>query len=391
MRAIIIKILLTGFFFLFLNEVFGQQLKMEKKVESQHTIIQWGDTIGVSRERKEKDTPEQKNRKYGAEYGRIIKLNEGRWLVAYTVSRNEGYKKDPKGGLAIQIAESTDKGRHWTALALISDPGRDVDNAAFIELPDHSVLLACRSVRWQESYRLLVYRSTDKGQNWQRWSEIDTNEGQPGSLGHPDKGLYEPHFCFLPNGQLAVMYANEKHVTEKPSYSQIISERISSDRGRSWGKEIRVAYTPGDAKARPGMPVWTRMKNGKYIVVYEVCGSEDCDIYYKVSRDGVQWPVGVGHFIPGQNGAPYVLSLKNGTLLLTSNKGNLSISEDFGKNWYLGSNPWRPAKSYAEDWTQTIWSSLFQVDPNKVGIISSVKQTDGRHSILLRYGNILKK
>src|SRR5699024_4606274 len=173
------------------------------------------------------------------------------------------------------------------------------------------------------SYRLPVYKSADGGISWERISVIDDNEGEPGELGHPDKGVYEPHFGFLKDGRLAVMYANEIHVTDSISYSQIISEKTSSDNGKSWGKEIWVAYQPGNHQARPGMPVWTQMKNGEYIVVYEVCGPEKCNIYYKVSADGIHWPVGLGNRIPDQNGAPYILSLSDSSLVVTSNKANI--------------------------------------------------------------------
>ncbi len=352
-------------------------------------MIVWNDTVVISHEpREEAITGSRGN--YGSQYGRMIKLANGTWLAAYTVSRNQGYKEDPEGGYAIEIAESTDQGRHWKPIGLVAEAGRDVDNAAFIQLPDGSILLGGRSVRWQESYRLPVYKSTDGGHNWKKISTIDANEGEPGELGHPDKGIYEPHFYFLADGRLAVMYANEKHVTETPSYSQIISEKISPDFGASWGKEIWVAYAPGHPASRPGMPVWTRMKNGKYIVVYESCGPEACNIYYKISEDGIHWPVGLGTLLPDQNGAPYILSLRDGTLVVTSNKGNISISEDFGRHWHTTARPWHPEKSYKEDWTQTIWSSLYQTGPDEIGIISTVKRAGGGHDILLRFGQLTR-
>lgn len=358
-----------------------------KKDSSYPLTIDWHDTITISNESINKDI-EGSRANYGSQYGRMIRLNNNKWLSAYTVSKNAGYKKDAKGGYAIEIALSTDQGRHWNPISLVSEPGRDVDNAAFIQLPDGSILLGCRSVRWQESYRLPVFKSTDGGYNWKKISTIDVNEGKPGELGHPDKGIYEPHFYFLKNGRLAVMYANEKHVTENPSYSQIISEKISSDFGKSWGNEIRVAYEPKHPASRPGMPVWTKMKNGKYIVVYEICGPENCNIYYKTSDDGFHWSVGLGTLIPHQNGAPYILSLQDGTLVLTSNKGNISISNDYGKHWHLSATPWHPTKSYKEDWTQTIWSSLYQTGINNICIISSVKRKEGGHKILLRFGEL---
>lgn len=359
---------------------------VDDQSETDHEIT-WGDTVIIN------DDPIRKVGsgtavKYGSQYGRMLQLQNGKWLAAYTVLRNAGYRKDPRGGQAIEIAQSMDQGRHWTPISTVSQEGRDVDNAALIELPDHTILLGCRSVRWQQSYRLPVYKSTDQGRSWKPLSIIDANEGSPGQLGHPDKGVYEPHFYFLADGRLSVMYANEKHVSDSISYSQIISQKISPDLGKSWGKEIWVAYEPGHPASRPGMPVWTRMKNNRYIVTFEVCGPEGCNIYYKTSDDGISWPVGLGTQIPDQTGAPYVLSMKNGLLVLTSNRGNISISEDFSKHWYTAAKPWHPEKSYAEDWTQTIWSSLYQTGPDEIGIITTVQRAGGGHNIRLRFGHL---
>lgn len=325
---------------------------------------------------------------YGSQYGRLLLLPGGAWLTAYTVSVNKGYQKDPDGGLQLEISVSNDRGLHWKKLCRIADKGRDLDNAAFIQLRDKSILLACRSVRWQESYRLPVYRSKDDGRSWEKISIIDSNEGKPGELGHPDKGIYEPHFYFLKDGRLAVMYANEKHVTDSVSYSQIVSEKISPDNGKTWGKEIWAAYQPGNHSSRPGMPVWTKMKNKKFIAVYEVCGPEECNIYYKVSNDGTTWPVGLGNKIPGQTGAPYILSLTDGRLLVTSNRGNISISDDNGKTWHQSNRPWTSGKSYEADWTQTIWSALYQTGADRICIITSIKRDTGGHNVQIRLGKI---
>ncbi len=316
--------------------------------------------------------------KYGSEYGRMVKLANNDWLAAYTVSRNNGYLYDPKGGLQLQVSKSTDNGRSWTVISTITDPGRDLDNAQLIQLPDGSILLGCRSVRWQESYRLPVYRSTDNGARWSKVSTIDANEGTPGSLGKPDKGMYEPHFYPLDNGKLAVMYANEKHVTAQPSYSQIIAQKVSDDQGVTWGSEIWVAYEPGHHASRPGMPVWTKIKNGRYIVVYEICGPEKCNVYYKTSPDGITWPVGLGTQIPDQLGGPYILSLTDGRLVITSNSSNVSVSTDYGQSW----------QKTTAAWPTSLWASLYQTGPNEIGALNSARRTNGGHNVQLKFGEI---
>lgn len=316
--------------------------------------------------------------RYGAQYGRLLPLKGKTWLAGYTISRNNGYTKEPGGGLELEISKSDDNGRSWKAISIISDPGRDLDNAQLIGLPDKSILLSCRSVRWQESYRLYVYRSTDNGISWTKLSTIDANEGKPGELGKPDKGVYEPHFYFLHDGRLAVMYASEIHVTDSSSYSQIISQKISDDFGKTWGKEIWVAYEPGHPGSRPGMPVWTRMKNGEYIVVYEICGPEKCNVYYKTSTDGFTWKTGLGTPIPNQWAGPYILSMSDGRLVVTSNKSNISVSDDYGKHWHTTNAAW----------SKTLWPSIYQSDKNEIMVVNSAARPEGGHAIKVRIGNV---
>lgn len=353
--------------------------------DSSPAFVQWGEEVLVNEVPPRAATGPGA---YGSEYGRLLSLGGDRWLAAYTVSRNEGYLVDNRGGYTIEVAESRDRGRHWQAVGSIADPGRDLDNAALTRLPGGALLLACRSVRWQESYRLPVYRSEDEGRHWTRIGLIDANEGSPGQLGRPDKGLYEPHVQWLENGQLAVLYASEKHVTDSIPYSQIIAERVSPDSGRHWGPEIWVAYDPAEPGARPGMPVWTRLPQGGYFAVYEVCGSRKCAVYHKRSEDGIHWPAGLGELLPAHTGGPYVLALDDGRLVVSSNTGHVSVSSDGGRHWRLAASPWHHKVSFEKDWTQTIWSALYQTGPREIAIITSVKRPAGGHAIRLRFGQI---
>lgn len=361
---------------------------------AQSDIIQWNDKVIVH------DAPQVRltdtshagffRSNYGSEYGRLLKLANGKWLAGYTISRNAGYRPDPKGGFELEIAESSNNGRTWKKISMLSDPGRDLDNTQMLQLPNGTILLACRSVRWQESYRLEVYESKNNGRSWRRISTIDSNEGKPGELGNPDKGVYEPHLHLLDDGRVAVMYANEKHVTEGASYSQIISQKISHDLGYTWGPEIWVAHQPGQYSSRPGMPVWTKMKNGKYIVVYEICGPQDCNVYYKLSEDGTTWPVGLGTIIPDQTGGPFITSLSNGLLVVTSNKANISVSYDYGATWKSAARAWEHKRDFSKDWHQTVWCSIYQFSENSIGVMTSVQRNNGGHNVQIRFGKLLK-
>jgi hypothetical protein len=351
--------------------------------------IQWTDSIVINDEPVFTDkgvvseaggTRGRSHGKYGSQYARLLQCRDGAWLAGYTVSRNNGYRKDPEGGLQIEVAYSTNKGKTWKGISLITDPGRDVDNAQLIECPDGSILLACRSVRWQESYRLTVYKSTDKGKHWKLLSTIDANEGKPGELGKPDKGIYEPHFLLLDDGRLSVMYANEKHVTEQPAYSQVISQKISADMGSTWGKEIWVAFDSASPASRPGMPVWTKMKDGRFIVVYEICGPQKCNVYYKISADGIDWPKGLGTAIPAQLGGPYILSLADGTLVVSSNSAAVSISNDYGNSW----------KQVSRAWERNLWVSIYELAPGKIGLVNSVFRSVGGNNIQVRIGEVFQ-
>ncbi|WP_254639317.1 family 16 glycoside hydrolase [Cohnella sp. GbtcB17] len=315
---------------------------------------------------------------FGAEYPRMVKLANGTWLAVAAIYDNNGYTKVSWGGTRLQVFRSTDNCRTWTLAATLWEDGRDLDNGQLLQLPNGDILLAMRSVRWQESYQLRVYKSTDGGTGWSYLSTIDQNNGAPGALGNPDKGVYEPHMQLLDNGSVAVMYANEKHVTESPSYSQIISEKISTNGGASWGSEIYVAWDPSNAGARPGMPVWTKMTNGQYIVSYEVCGTQNCRIFTKKSADGTTWASGIGTMVStNQQGGPYLLSLADGRLVLTSNSNVLSLSNDFGNTWYNNDVP---------AFGNTLWGALYQTGTNEIAMIDSVDRSVGGHNIQVRFG-----
>jgi hypothetical protein len=348
--------------------------------------LHWGATIVVDNPPTYTDAgPDARKLRpgtFGDDYPRALELKNGSWLLVFTTyaKGDDGYLANPKGGNILVVMESKDHCRTWKKLATITDPGRDLDNGQMIQLPNGDILMGTRTVRWQESYHLPVYRSTDHGKTWAKYSDLDSNDGAPGALGNPDKGVYEPHFYQLRPDLLGVMYSTEKHVTEKPSYSQTVAEKLSTDGGKTWGPEIWVAS--GDAEDRPGMPVWTQMKNGKYIVVYEVGGPKNFPIYEKISADGVHWEPGLGTEVPFEQGAPYLLGLHDGRLVLTANNHHVAMSDDYGTTWKQVDDAFTGAPDAA------LFSSVYEIARGQIALMTGLSRPQGGRALTIRVGNV---
>jgi hypothetical protein len=309
--------------------------------------VSWGEPVMIAR---------------GA-WGRMTPSARGDWLCVVT-----RFATNRPSGLTIH--QSTDGCRTWTMLSEVQEPGRMLDNGNLWLLPDHTLLLTGRSLIEGQSYRLPVYHSIDAGRSWARLSNIDANEGAPGTL--PNRGLWEPHLFLLASGKLSVIYSNEKHA----GYSQILSQRVSPDQGAHWGDEIRIVEQPDGGSLRPGMGVPARMANGEFILVYEVVGIGNGDVHFKVSDNGVDWPGGLGTRIDGQHCGPFVISLADGRLLVTSCENQLELSEDFGLSW-------QPVKPPAWDLGfKFSWPSIYELGTNRLAVLATSGDVKMRLGVL---------
>jgi len=302
-------------------------------------------------------------------WGRMIRLADASWLCVNT--------RFARSQSTLEIRTGTNVYSSWTKLSEVAEPGRFLDNGELIPLPGGEILLTGRSLMEGQSYRLPVYRSVDGGKSWLAFSRIDSNEGPPGTL--KARGLWEPHLFRLNDGRLAVAYANEKHAAEKPAFSQVCSERISYDGGKTWGDEIILAAEPGGGALRPGMPVVTRMANGKFIAVYEIVGVGDADVFCKISDDGEHWPAGLGNPIEGQHAGPWIMSLARGELLLTSCANRLSRSRDFGANWnFVEPSPWDVGAGKV-----FTWPAIYEIATNQIAAMISLR------GVRIRLGSVI--
>lgn len=293
-----------------------------------------------------------------AGWGRMIHLADGRWLSVGTLYPS-------KTTHVLQLKISSDNARTWTTLSTVTEEGRQLDNGELIQLPNKTLLLTGRSVIDTQSYHLPVYQSKDGGAHWAFLSQIDTNDAvvQGNS---PSQGLWEPHFFLLPDGRLAAAYANEKHSIDTPAYSQICAERVSGDGGKTWGPESVLASQTGGGTQRPGMPVVTRMRDGRYIEVSEIVGLGHADVYYKLSPDGVTWPPGIGTAIAGQHAGPWVTSLADGRLVVTSCANQVSYSDDFGTTWVRAAPAWDIGFVLS-------WPAIYQTGPKEIALMNTYR------------------
>lgn len=304
-------------------------------------------------------------------WGRMIRLGNGDWLAVST--------RFQPGPSTLQLLRSNDNARSWAVLGEVAEPGRLLDNGELILLRDGALLLTGRSLVTGASYRLPVYRSIDGGKSWAYLSTIDANEGPPGTLN--GRGLWEPHFYHLGGGRLAVAYASEKHAAETPGYNQLCALKVSTDDGRHWGSELTLAAQPKGGKLRPGMPVVAHMTDGRFIAVYEIVGMGDADVFFKLSADGVTWPAGLGTRVPGHHAGPWVTSLQDGRLLLTSCSNTLSASDDYGRTWH----PVEPPAWQVGAGKNFTWPAIYQTGKDEVAVMISW------HGVQMRFGMMAKR
>jgi hypothetical protein len=129
------------------------------------------------------------------------------------------------------------------------------------------------------------------------------------------------------------------------------------------------------------MPVVTRMNNGQFIMVFEVCITHNCEVWQKKSADGVTWPQGIGARIPEHWCGPYITSLMDGRLVVSScGEGfstttkihPVSYSDDYGATWKRNTPPVIGGDIFG------LWPSIYQTAPNEIAYVHGDFITFGR-------------
>lgn len=290
----------------------------------------------------------------GGAWHRLAKLPDGTWLRVLTAFPAAGRSE-------LHIYKSTDNARTWTKISDVNDGNRLVDNGFLHLAPNGDLLLSGRNNVLGSSYKISQWRSSTDGHVWSREADLD-------SAGSGNKGVWEPFYYSLPDGRVVAMWADETY----GGYSQVLVQRVSSDNGKTWGDE-KIVVSDGQ-NGRPGMAGVARMTNGQYIFTYEVCGTQGCATYNKKSSNGTDWPGGIGSRIPGQVCGPFVTSLEDGRVVVTScrvadgnNTTPISFSQNFGDSWKTNAPAFNDAGQFGE------WPALYQTGPNEIASVNGYR------------------
>ncbi len=243
---------------------------------------------------------------------------------------------------AFQIFESTDNGATWKQVSALADSvnGWGMRYQPFLyelpqalgQMPAGTILCAGNAIPSDMTRtKIDIYKSTDQARTWTFLSSVAT-----GTNANPD-GNFDPvweSFLLLANGKLICYYSDERD----SAHNQKIVHQTSSD-GVHWSGLVNdIALI--DPKLRPGMPVIARMKDGRYLMSYEIVGLSKTATYFQVSKNPEVWkPTDRGTRIAA-GGTPYVVTMPDGKLV---------ISEMQDNNLYVnssnGSGPWKKVTS----------------------------------------------
>lgn len=237
----------------------------------------------------------------GTGYASLVRLSHqpdvstnGRLLLVF--ERN--------GMSGVPLYQSGDDGEHWQFMQNVVDQAHHGDHhwqlrwqpnltemsRASGTLKPGTLLLAANATADNDDGRLIaedlqLYASTDQGHHWSYRGSIVKGGGNPSDK--DNKGVWEPDIHILDDGRMVAYYSSEQHKAE--GYNQLLAHKLSSDGGRSWGREKVDVAIPGGVQ-RPGMAVVARLPDGRYVMTYEnIDGPLNGQVFLKSSADGLDF------------------------------------------------------------------------------------------------------
>ncbi|KAJ5996801.1 hypothetical protein N7499_006884 [Penicillium canescens] len=260
----------------------------------------------------------------------------------------ENYSPEPPL-VYFPIYRSKDHGKTWKEISKVQDTanGFGLRYQPFLYyLPERvgsfkkgTLLLAGSSIPTDlSSTNIDLYASNDDGVTWKFVSHIAA-----GGEAQPVNGLtpvWEP-FLLAHQGKLICYYSDQR---DNATYGQKMVHQVSTDL-KKWGPVVddvaESTYTD-----RPGMPVVTKLPNGKYFYIYEYgsffgTSSYSFPLYYKISSNPEDFLSVEGQRLVVSSGtkptsSPYIVWTKyggkNGTLIASSGtQSTLFINKALGE------------------------------------------------------------
>lgn len=280
--------------------------------------------------------------------------NNGTYIASYSVGDSGLTGK----ATSLRTERSTDGGKTWTETGRAYEEFDKTIEASWNphlfelpcqvgDMPEGTLLLAGISIDAGQKKKTAVniWRSYDLGDSWEHYVVIDT-----GGVGDTTGGLYEPYLMYE-NGKLYCFYSDE---TDKANHSQKLVFKTSID-GVNWSEKVDMVSLD-DQTERPGMAVVTKMGNGKYFAVYEVCNTAEgtgAPIYFKITDNLDDWdPTDKGTRLrttddSGYGSAPWCawspIGGDCGMLIISTcygtDENDLVVSFDYGKTFIRMENP----------------------------------------------------
>jgi len=288
----------------------------------------------------------------------------------------------------IYVQSSNDEGINWdNPIPITFYPNHICSNVDFFEMNNHDIISSYRAIgnlssdnpEIRHNRKLCSSISHDGGKTWENLGIIVDNYELAIKLGKTKEqameacsnefkiGFFEP-FIENINGDITAFYADDftiminqsiSNKTEENYRAQNIYAQIFDINKKKWSSKRRIVMD-GTIKSKPkgseikkrisrnGMPVVNRMKNGKYVLVFEgtyrdrrypLLTGEHLDEYHSFeillsySTDGIVWSSPVEIYIPHYNlskaSAPYVVSSDNNQLIISFQTDEDSLPNGF--------------------------------------------------------------
>lgn len=225
------------------------------------------------------------------------------------------------------LYRSTDGGANWSRFSAIHDTQNGWGlryQPTLFELPKPvgpwdagTVLAAGNSIPDDLSEtRIELYASEDHGETWEYVSTVATGGEAIPWAGN--EPIWEPELELDADDNLVCYFADERHSDQ--GYDQLIGHKVSPDGGRTWNEQtFDVAMPDGVPGRRPGMPVIQKLPNDRYVMTYEIVGHQHGAVFVRTSPNGTDWgdPEAMGTPVRTEDGR----QLTNGPYVTWTPKG----------------------------------------------------------------------